>query len=393
MTDEAGGNAETLREASAGWRDMARQLEEIINSLDQSTGSAFATYWKGPAAEAFGENWSRLRKSVDEALPAFASAATDLDSAAEHMERPRGAAAGRPVEGSSGAASNNRLGGEGWEEGQLQAGRDPESTSTTVHSSDTASTPHGGPEQGEVSTPPAFQAAYAMTALTQIGAALSSFQRGGSGAGKGGRSSLARAGAHGESEAPRTADPFGPPETNDQRKQRLSGGLGIARGRRTGGTGSPAPVLPRLDGSAEPDACPAGQAAAPARSEDRPAATTATTVAATGGAGAGAPPGESVGGTRAGGAARSPEPDAEGADGNAPADPRRPGADGGRPSRPGEQAGASGNDRTSRTGENSGADQPPGTGGTGRSGQEPRPRKGARLDKTAVDPRSRGTFG
>ncbi|MCM2579861.1 WXG100 family type VII secretion target [Streptomyces meridianus] len=200
--------ARALRETSAGWRDMGRRIEETVRSLDHEVGRTRAVHWQGPAAEAFTGDWNRLRKAVDEALPVFELAAADLDRAAEHVER-------SAAPGDDGAsATAERL-------------------------------------------PASYNVAYAFTALSQIGSALAAtFGRGrGAAGGARGRAGLARNVPQPTSENHRTADPFGPPDTGGAVKEKPTGGLGVAPGRRSPSrsanagesSGTPAP-----DGS-EPD--------------------------------------------------------------------------------------------------------------------------------------------
>jgi WXG100 family type VII secretion target len=80
------GCPQSLRAAAAGWRDMAARLEGIVGHLDRQVRSAHETHWRGPAADAFGEQWTQLKRSVDEARPVFTLAATQLDDAADRME-------------------------------------------------------------------------------------------------------------------------------------------------------------------------------------------------------------------------------------------------------------------------------------------------------------------
>jgi uncharacterized protein YukE len=172
---------------------MGKQLDDIVRRLDQGVGTARATHWQGPSADAFAADWTLLKKSVDDALPVFELAAADLDAAADRVEESKGTA---------------------------------------------TATPDDSPqESSQASTPPAYQAVYALTALSQVSAALGSVFGGGraSGSGGGRRTSPARTAASGSSSAPRAADPFGPPEVSEGRKERPGGGLGVARGVRTPG--------------------------------------------------------------------------------------------------------------------------------------------------------------
>ncbi|QHC25151.1 WXG100 family type VII secretion target [Streptomyces sp. GS7] len=75
-------NPEALHEAAAGWREMGKHLDGLVRDLDGHVGTAAAADWHGPAGEAFAAEWHRLKRGVDDALPAFELAAADLDSAA-----------------------------------------------------------------------------------------------------------------------------------------------------------------------------------------------------------------------------------------------------------------------------------------------------------------------
>ncbi|MEW9517198.1 WXG100 family type VII secretion target [Streptomyces tubercidicus] len=75
-------NPEALREAAAGWREMGKHLDGLVRDLDRQVGTAAAANWHGPAGEAFAGEWHRLKRSVDDSLPAFELAAADLENAA-----------------------------------------------------------------------------------------------------------------------------------------------------------------------------------------------------------------------------------------------------------------------------------------------------------------------
>jgi WXG100 family type VII secretion target len=87
VTAEQTGRPEALREAAKRWRGMGRHLEGITRDLDQGVRDTRETHWRGPAADAFGEEWTRLKGSVDDALPVFELAAAGLDNAADRIER------------------------------------------------------------------------------------------------------------------------------------------------------------------------------------------------------------------------------------------------------------------------------------------------------------------
>ncbi|MDC7336608.1 WXG100 family type VII secretion target [Streptomyces lydicus] len=75
-------NPEALHEAAAGWREMGKHLDGMVRDLDRHVGTAAAANWQGPAGEAFAADWHRLKRSVDDSLPAFELAAADLETAA-----------------------------------------------------------------------------------------------------------------------------------------------------------------------------------------------------------------------------------------------------------------------------------------------------------------------
>lgn len=81
MTDDHA--VETLRQAAAGWRELGARLEDIIATLDREVRLALAAHWHGSGAEGFDEQWVRLRAAVQDVLPGFATAASDLESAAD----------------------------------------------------------------------------------------------------------------------------------------------------------------------------------------------------------------------------------------------------------------------------------------------------------------------
>ncbi|MCX4635839.1 WXG100 family type VII secretion target [Streptomyces sp. RPA4-5] len=75
-------NPQALHEAAAGWREMGKHLDGLVRDLDRHVGTAAAANWHGPAGEAFAGEWHRLKRSVDDSLPAFELAAADLENAA-----------------------------------------------------------------------------------------------------------------------------------------------------------------------------------------------------------------------------------------------------------------------------------------------------------------------
>ncbi|MEU7160137.1 WXG100 family type VII secretion target [Streptomyces chrestomyceticus] len=188
MTEQR--NPHALHEAAAGWRDMGKHLDGLVRDLDRQVGKAAAANWHGPAGEAFAAEWHRLKRSVDETLPAFELAAADLENAAS---QDKGAHAG--------------------------AGSGAHDDAPDASQSD------GSPSSGAESS--GTQTAYGFMALGQLATSLGGAFRGkgGKGGGRGQRPPLT---ARWEtSAAPQGPDPFGPP-------QNARGGAGVAKGVRTG---------------------------------------------------------------------------------------------------------------------------------------------------------------
>ncbi|MEF3118264.1 WXG100 family type VII secretion target [Streptomyces chrestomyceticus] len=192
MTEQR--NPHALHEAAAGWRDMGKHLDGLVRDLDRQVGKAAAANWHGPAGEAFAAEWHRLKRSVDETLPAFELAAADLENAAS---QDKGAHAG--------------------------AGSGAHDDAPDASQSD------GSPSSGAESS--GTQTAYGFMALGQLATSLGGAFRGkgGKGGGRGQRPPLT---ARWEtSAAPQGPDPFGPPQTGPQNAR---GGAGVAKGVRTG---------------------------------------------------------------------------------------------------------------------------------------------------------------
>ncbi|UNO39639.1 WXG100 family type VII secretion target [Streptomyces sp. MST-110588] len=187
-----------LHDAAAGWRDMGKHLDGLVRDLDRQVARAAAENWQGPAGEAFAADWHRLKRTVDESLPAFELAAADLESAAAHPADSKGGG-DAPAEDSSDGGSRSSGSGS--------------------------------------------QTAYGFMALGQMATSLGGMfggrGKGGKGGGQGQRPAL-----HGEwatSSAPSGPDPFGPPGTGSSARR---GGEGVAKGVRTGvsAAGGPASV-------------------------------------------------------------------------------------------------------------------------------------------------------
>lgn len=206
---------QALRGASTAWREMGRQLEDMVQTLHKGVRDARESHWQGAAAEAFDEDWSRLRQVVDEALPIFRMAASELDSAAATMDGSdvptRLDSAGTTSSGSGSADSYGVA-----------------TASSSDSSSDSSS---GSSEASDLRGGGGYQAVFAVSALSQLGVMLGSTFGKRDGAGQRGGSRLARSAPQPESTLPRSADPFASGTTAPV-DDRQSGGLGIARGRR-----------------------------------------------------------------------------------------------------------------------------------------------------------------
>ncbi|WP_310729131.1 WXG100 family type VII secretion target [Streptomyces sp. N2A] len=228
-------NPEALHEAAAGWREMGRHLDGMVRDLDRHVGTAAAANWHGPAGEAFAAEWHRLKRSVDEALPAFELAAADLENAA--AQHPDG---------------------------------DKKDKDDQDHGAPQAHSASGG---GQGSSGP--QVAYGFMALGQLANGLGGAfgKRGGKG---GGQSSVPQVTHTWEtSTAAHGPDPFGPARDGEAATR---GGEGLAKGVRT----RPADPEPAPGAERDPKAAPATSAGsatsgasgtkdAPAAAEKKPA--------------------------------------------------------------------------------------------------------------------------
>lgn len=105
----------TLHEAARGWRELGERVEETLDALDREVRSVLATDWRGSGAEGFDTHWTTLRRAVQEALPAFELAATDLESAAEAVRSTAGGDTGSDgaLYGASGDLAGQETGGVG----------------------------------------------------------------------------------------------------------------------------------------------------------------------------------------------------------------------------------------------------------------------------------------
>ncbi|MGW1792908.1 WXG100 family type VII secretion target [Streptomyces tubercidicus] len=190
-------NPEALREAAAGWREMGKHLDGLVRDLDRQVGTAAAANWHGPAGEAFAGEWHRLKRSVDDSLPAFELAAADLENAAAAPPEDKG------------------------DEEQHEAAPAKDSAGSSSSSS-------SGPE-----------VAYGFMALGQLATGL-----GGAFGKRGGGGGQSRGPVVGHTwdtaTAPQGPDPFGPAKDGEARTR---GGEGLAKGVRTGpGVAKPVPV-------------------------------------------------------------------------------------------------------------------------------------------------------
>lgn len=186
-------NPESLHEAAAGWRDMGKHLDGLVRGLDRHVGDATSANWHGPAGEAFAADWHRLKRSVEDSLPAFELAAAELETAAA-----------APAAGSGDGADHGAPPVDDSAQGTRSSGTD---------------------------------AAYGFMALGQLASSLGgAFGRRGGGGGQGQRPPVRQEWA--DSTAPQGPDPFGPPGADAAKGAGPRGGEGIAKGVRTGPPGT-----------------------------------------------------------------------------------------------------------------------------------------------------------
>lgn len=93
MTDQTEA-VQALRDAARGWRELCAHVDEVVQTLSQEVGGVLAADWRGSGAEGFAAQWALLRGAVQEALPAFELAASDLEQAADAAEAALGGDAG-----------------------------------------------------------------------------------------------------------------------------------------------------------------------------------------------------------------------------------------------------------------------------------------------------------
>lgn len=228
-------NPEALHEAAAGWREMGKHLDGLVRDLDRKVATAAAANWHGPAGEAFAGEWHRLKRSVDESLPAFELAAADLETAAA-----------APPEATDGTDGTDGGHGKG----------------------------HGAPpvdrSAGAAPSSSGNETAYGFMALGQLANGLGgAFGKRGGGGGRGQGPVLAH--QWDTSTAPLGPDPFGPARDGEARTR---GGEGLAKGVRSRPAGSePAPgdERPPKDRTDTKGTESQGTAAAPAVAGDGPA--------------------------------------------------------------------------------------------------------------------------
>ncbi|MFI9260261.1 WXG100 family type VII secretion target [Streptomyces sioyaensis] len=211
-------NPEALHEAAAGWREMGKHLDGLVRDLDRKVGTAAAANWQGPAGEAFAAEWHRLKRSVDESLPAFELAAADLETAAA-----------APPDDKDGTAGGDGKG-------------------------------HGAPpvdqSAGAAQSSSGNETAYGFMALGQLANGLGgAFGKRGGGGGR--RQGPAAGHQWDTSGAPLGPDPFGPARDGEAKTR---GGEGLAKGVRSRPAGAePAPGAEPKAGAAKK-----GTSAAPA---------------------------------------------------------------------------------------------------------------------------------
>ncbi|MFI1155168.1 WXG100 family type VII secretion target [Streptomyces sioyaensis] len=184
-------NPEALHDAAAGWREMGKHLDGLVRDLDSKVGTAAAANWQGPAGEAFAAEWHRLKRSVDESLPAFELAAADLETAAAASPDDKDGSAGGDGKGHGAPPVDHSAGG-----GQSSSGN---------------------------------ETAYGFMALGQLANGLGgAFGKRGGGGGR--RQGPAAGHQWDTSTAPLGPDPFGPARDGEAKTR---GGEGVAKGVRS----------------------------------------------------------------------------------------------------------------------------------------------------------------
>ncbi|TXC91692.1 WXG100 family type VII secretion target [Streptomyces sp. ISID311] len=224
-------NPEALHEAAAGWREMGKHLDGLVRDLDRKVGTAAAANWQGPAGEAFAAEWHRLKRSVDESLPAFELAAADLETAAAASPDDKDGTAGGDGKGHGAPPVDQSAGG-----GQSSSGS---------------------------------ETAYGFMALGQLANGLGgAFGKRGGGGGR--RQGPAAGHQWDTSAAPLGPDPFGPARDGEAKTR---GGEGLAKGVRSRPAGAePAPGAEPKAGAAKK-----GTSAAPAAAaKDSPSSAAGT---------------------------------------------------------------------------------------------------------------------
>ena len=106
MTDRTEA-VQALRDAARGWRDLGAHVEEVVQTLNQEVSGVLASDWRGSGAEGFASQWAVLLGAVQEALPAFELAASDLEQAADAAEAALGGDAGADSGRESGELAGN----------------------------------------------------------------------------------------------------------------------------------------------------------------------------------------------------------------------------------------------------------------------------------------------
>ncbi|MGW1958238.1 WXG100 family type VII secretion target [Streptomyces sp. NPDC001920] len=81
-----GGEPDVLRNAATAWGAMREALDTFVVHMDKVVRDVHGDEWRGPAADAFVEHWMEVKKSVEDAQPAFDEARKGLNEAADKIK-------------------------------------------------------------------------------------------------------------------------------------------------------------------------------------------------------------------------------------------------------------------------------------------------------------------
>lgn len=80
-----GGDPAVLRRAAGAWREMAARLRQSAGAVDREV-AAVGGAWSGPAADAFGRHWRRVRTGMTAGGETCEQVARTLDAVAREIE-------------------------------------------------------------------------------------------------------------------------------------------------------------------------------------------------------------------------------------------------------------------------------------------------------------------